>query len=517
MGWVASRADYLGSRANLKLRMNIYSNKIQEDGANLQQRSWIFHAYVSMTMKCHSIVHHRWFSLFVTGVIFVALINLGLETDYRFMSDPIRAQVVVVIEDIIVASFVMEVVLKVLSYGTQPFAYLRKRWNVFDLCVAITSLVQKARSGAILVRVLRLQRVIKVARQFPQLTIIVSALFDSMISVSSLALILGLFIYVYAIIGMSLFSQSDPWYFGSLHISLFTLLRAATYDNTFEIMYVNQYGCDKYQDIYASYPELCTQPIAYGWYAVVYFLSYAIIAGQVMVNLFIGVVSTGLETARTSKRRELKLEQDLIKRAAKLRLDSIRVNAFRQVFGMLDLDEGGLVEADELKLGLTAINLKISNSLLEELLDIVDPHRDGLHIIGFIDFMSMLPSYRHSLGQIAEVFRNDRSRIPVSRMRRFLDRIFRKRAIRQATLKTEAALTIQECWAEYKKRNKAKLLELTKNNQIRRIPIRNSKNRRKSQLTSTDETNNVGTTLDIDRNLNLDFQFETGTIKQSSS
>ena len=58
--------------------------------------------------------------------------------------------------------------------------------------------------------------------------------------------------------------------------------------NTFEVMYINQYGCDAYPDIYQSQPELCTNPQAYNWLAVAYFVAFVIIGGQILLTLFIG-------------------------------------------------------------------------------------------------------------------------------------------------------------------------------------------------------------------------------------
>ena len=60
-----------------------------------------------------------------------------------------------------------------------------------------------------------------------------------------IAIILFIFFYVFAIIGMIMFKENDPWHFGTLHISLLTLFRCATLEDWTDVMYINMHGCAK--------------------------------------------------------------------------------------------------------------------------------------------------------------------------------------------------------------------------------------------------------------------------------
>ena len=53
-------------------------------------------------------------------------------------------------------------------------------------------------------------------------------------------------IYVYALIGYSLFKLNDPWHFGDMARSMITLLRCGTLEDWSDIFYINYYGCDVY-------------------------------------------------------------------------------------------------------------------------------------------------------------------------------------------------------------------------------------------------------------------------------
>ena len=102
--------------------------------------------------------------------------------------------------------------------------------------------------------------------------------------------------YFFAIFGFILFSQNDPWHFGNLHLSMLTLFRCATLEDWTDVMYVNMYGCDMYgYDAEPSMERVCLEPHAHGYVAVVYFMIITVINALILLNLFIGVISTSME------------------------------------------------------------------------------------------------------------------------------------------------------------------------------------------------------------------------------
>ena len=65
-------------------------------------------------------------------------------------------------------------------------------------------------------------------------------------SIAYILLLLFLIFYLYAIVGMMLFKDNDPFHFGSLEISMLTLFRMATLEDWTEVMYISWEGCKLY-------------------------------------------------------------------------------------------------------------------------------------------------------------------------------------------------------------------------------------------------------------------------------
>ena len=107
-------------------------------------------------------------------------------------------------------------------------------------------------------RVLRLLRFTRIFRQIPQLRIIVISLLQSTKPIGFVGVLLMLLIYIYGVIGTTAFSKNDPVHFGDLPISMVSLLRAATFEDWTDLMYIQMYSCAEYG--YGDHPELCTEP-----------------------------------------------------------------------------------------------------------------------------------------------------------------------------------------------------------------------------------------------------------------
>ena len=151
-------------------------------------------------------------------------------------------------------------------------------------------------------------------------------------------------------------AENDPWHFGTLHVSMMSLFRCATGDDWTDVMYINIYGCDLYgyvdDDKMAA---MCTQPVARGVISAIYFVIFQTIGGLVLLTLFIGVVTTSMEEATANQESEADLDRRVDEFSSDVGLTAITVSNYRKVFGLLDVDNGGTIEEDELMAGLNAI------------------------------------------------------------------------------------------------------------------------------------------------------------------
>ena len=98
------------------------------------------------------------------------------------------------------------------------------RLNKFDL-VVVLGCSSRGRQPATMLRLLRLLRVLKLVKSLLQLAVIVDALIMGFSSIGFIGLILLVFFYFFAIVGVEFFGDNDPWHFGTFHVAMLTLFR----------------------------------------------------------------------------------------------------------------------------------------------------------------------------------------------------------------------------------------------------------------------------------------------------
>ncbi|GLD92627.1 hypothetical protein PINS_up001206 [Pythium insidiosum] len=342
--------------------------------------------YLLLAARCTKIVEHPRFSGFITLVICMAGLMVGLQTSTALTNS--IGDVLDAIDSIILAVFTTEVVLKLVAEGLEPWLYFRSGWNTFDFIIVIGSFLPGQGGMLTMLRLLRLLRVLKLVRAFPQLQVIVSALMKGVSSIGYIGLILLLCFYVFGIVGNMLFADNDPFHFKNLHYAMISLFHCATMDGWSDVLYINYYGCDEYgYDDYEALGYKC-KPGGMGFIAVAYFSSFIVLGAMVLITLFIGVVTTSMEEAT----QEMEAEKALLRRIEELRVrkqvDQAVVDSYMQVFRMLDLDGSGSVEEAELRIGLAAIGKYPSYEELKEMMDVVDEDGSGqIDIVEFVEFM----------------------------------------------------------------------------------------------------------------------------------
>ena len=144
----------------------------------------------------------------------------------------------------ILAIFCVEILVKVIGKFDRPWYYFHvpkkglDRWNCFDFVVVAGSFLPGSGSLLTILRLLRLLRVLKLLKAFPALQVLVMALISGLGSIAYIGVILVLVFYIFGILAMILYSRNDPWHFGTVHVSMLSLFRAATLEDWTDIMYV---------------------------------------------------------------------------------------------------------------------------------------------------------------------------------------------------------------------------------------------------------------------------------------
>ena len=144
-----------------------------------------------------------------------------------------------------------------------------------------------------------------------QLQVILQGLARGIQSVGYVVLMLLIVLYIFAVIAMLAFAQYDPFAYPSLAETLVSLFRAATLEDWTDLMYVSIYGCTQERG-WTPGPMrgrwLCqtagSPSVAGQLGAVVFWISFVIVASFVMLSLFVGAITVGMGDAVEEVERE---------------------------------------------------------------------------------------------------------------------------------------------------------------------------------------------------------------------
>lgn len=167
------------------------------------------------------ITNTNWFTALIMGIIGIAAVTVGMQT-YDLDTD-LQWAITNVVEPLIKWIFVVEAVLLLLSKGLRPFDYFKDPWNLFDFVIVVSSFLPIGASQVTTLRLLRLLRLLKLVKVLPKLRRLITGLANSLSSIGYISLLLGLLFYLFAVLGVIMFSSTDPFYFGNLHTALITL------------------------------------------------------------------------------------------------------------------------------------------------------------------------------------------------------------------------------------------------------------------------------------------------------
>jgi len=233
-----------------------------------------------MQKKVKNIVESLWFEYFIIGLIVFNAIILGLETSTSLTEK--YGDWMLLANHLILGVFVLEAALKIIAVAPRFKLYFGDGWNLFDFTIVVLSLIPATGEFAMIGRMARLLRVMRLVSRVQELRLIVATLVRSLPGLGNVIILLVLIFYMYAVAGYHLFHQHDPEHWRSLGIALLTLFRVLTLEDWTDVMYT----------------AMQMHPMAW-----IYFVSFVVIATFIVINMFIAVVINNLEEAK--REREL--------------------------------------------------------------------------------------------------------------------------------------------------------------------------------------------------------------------
>lgn len=206
---------------------------------------------------------------FITGVILLNAVVLGLETDAQLMAQ--YGPWMVGIERLCLVVFLIELAVKMFAYRG---GFWRSGWNIFDAVVVGIALVPAAGPWSVL-RSLRVLRVLRLLTVVPALRKVVAAFLHSIPGLGGVVALMAIFFYTSGVLATRLFGETHPDWFGTLGRSLYSL---------FQIMTLESWSMGIVRPVMQEHP--------WAW---AFFIPFIIIATFTILNLFIGIIVSTMQ------------------------------------------------------------------------------------------------------------------------------------------------------------------------------------------------------------------------------
>lgn len=250
-----------------------YSLRVKFNKHHLPFKNYI---WIQALKILQTIAQSRGFEYAIIALILLTAVLIGIESFPQNMSPKLTITFELA-HKIILGVFILEAIVKIGAVWPQPLHYFKNSWNCFDFSLIALSLLPFSGSFAMIGRMLRLFRVIRLITVLPELRLIVETLLRSIPSMLNIMLLMGIIFFIYGVIGYQLFHEHDPEHWRDLGYAILTLFRVVTLEDWTDVMYKAM--------------ELSPY---YGFY----FVSFVVFGTFVIVNLFIAIVINNLDEAK---------------------------------------------------------------------------------------------------------------------------------------------------------------------------------------------------------------------------
>lgn len=278
---------------------------------------------------CINLIESRTFDIFITIVILVNSFLIGVQTTYE-------NTYVENVQKIILYIFTFEVAVRMIAAGNLK-EFFKGGWNIFDFTLVVIgwippTLVSNA-STVMALRVLRVFRVLRLLRTLEEIKIIVAVLIKSLKSLLYNGILFFIFMYLFAVAGVSMFRLPDPdtltgeklaMYeklmedaphspanspdpFGTIGEAFFTLFRALTGEDWTDLRY-NLITASEYNLISVAPTVITVYHIL--WFCIAAFLLLNLVTGAVINNYQISIEEEE-EKRKIHKKTEQKVLEDV--------------------------------------------------------------------------------------------------------------------------------------------------------------------------------------------------------------
>lgn len=186
--------------------------------------------------------------------------------------------------------FLVEISIRFIAADDKK-GFFKSGWNVFDTLIVVVSLIPIEDSEMALVgRLVRVFRVLRMVSIVPELRILINSLIKAMPQLSYVMLLMFIIFYIYGAVGSFFFNQINPVLWGDIATSMLTLFRVMTFEDWTDVMY----------------ETMGTYPLSWTFY-----LSFIFFTAFAFLNMVIGIVVNVLEKENSAHERQLLIDQNV--------------------------------------------------------------------------------------------------------------------------------------------------------------------------------------------------------------
>lgn len=220
------------------------------------------------------------FEMFVVTVIVLSALVVGAKT---YPIPPAALKVLAVLDWVITFIFLVEICIRFVADQDKK-RFFTKAWNIFDTLIVVVSLIPIENSDmALLGRLIRIFRVLRMVSIIPELRMLLNSLVKALPQLGYVMLLMFIIFYIYAAIGSTLFHDINPDLWGDITIALLTLFRVMTFEDWTDVMY----------ETMAVYKL--------SW---IFYLTFIFFTAFAFLNMIIGIVVNVLEEEHSRERQQ---------------------------------------------------------------------------------------------------------------------------------------------------------------------------------------------------------------------
>lgn len=223
---------------------------------------------------------NKLFEIFVIAVIIMSALAIGAKT---YDLNPTALTFLKFFDFAVTLFFLVEIIIRMIAEHSLK-QFFKKGWNIFDFIIVTASLIPIDESEmALLGRLLRVFRILRLVSVIPELRILMNALVKSIPRMGYVTLLMFIIFYIYAAVGSLFFSEINSTLWGNISISLLTLFRVATFEDWTDVMY----------------ETMTVYPLSWAYY-----LTFIFLTAFIFLNMMIGIVLDVLQKEHEAYDRE---------------------------------------------------------------------------------------------------------------------------------------------------------------------------------------------------------------------